>query len=106
MLEIGEKLKNARISCGYTQEQVAEKVNCANRYLAQLESNQSAGSISLIINLCNLYKISLDYLYSDYLNINSPSDLAKISGYFNLKSDYKNIVENNISYLNKLQLGN
>lgn len=32
-IEIGEKLKKARLSCGLTQEQVCEKINCAPRYI-------------------------------------------------------------------------
>lgn len=104
IIEIGQKLKEARKSIGLTQEQVCEKLNCASRYIGQLETNQTKGSIPIIIALCNLYGISLNDLYSDYLKIDSTfQDLSKISGYFNLNDDYKSIVENNIAFLNKLQ---
>lgn len=70
----------------------------------QLETNNTIGSISLILELCSLYGITLDELYCDYLKIDSDSrDLTNISGYFKLKKDYRSIIDNNIAFLNKLQ---
>ena len=57
-LKIGKKLKEARISNGYTQEQVAEIADCSSRYIAQLETDATSGSISLLIKLCKLYHIT------------------------------------------------
>lgn len=106
-IKIGEKLKNARQSCGLTQEQVCEKIDCAPRYIGQLETNQSKGSISLIIELCSLYGITLNDLYSDYLKVdNGINDLTNIAGYFNLDDEYRSIIDNNIAFLNKLQSKN
>lgn len=101
-IEIGEKLKKARISNGLTQEQVCEKIDCATRYIGQLETNQTRGSIPIILSLCNLYKITPNDLYSDYLEINT-DDLSKIVGYSNLNDEHKSIVENTITFLNKLE---
>ena len=103
IIKIGKKLKQARISCGYTQEQVCEILECAPRYVGQLETNQTVGSISFIIDLCSLYKITLNDLYSDYIKQDNNLDLTKISGYFNLNEEYRSIIDNNISFLNKLQ---
>ena len=102
-ITIGNKLKQARLSIGLTQEQVSEKIGCAPRYIGQLESNQTMGSIPLILKLCNLYNVTLNDLYSDYLDIPAEKDLTKISGYFNLNNEHKSIVENSISFLNKLE---
>lgn len=103
-IEIGEKLQNARKSCGFTQEQVGEKIGCAPRYIGQIETNQTKSSIPIIIKLCSLYGITLDYLYSDYLELDSvPQDLSSIIGYFKLNDEHKAIVENNIAFLNKLE---
>lgn len=103
-LKIGEKLKNARLSCGFTQEDVCDKLGYAPRYISQLENNESAGSIFLIIDLCNLYGITLDFLYADYLKVNSSfEDISSISGYFKLNDEHKSIIENNITFLNKLE---
>ena len=103
IINIGEKLKQARISCNLTQEQASEKAGCASRYIGQLETNQSMGSIPLLLKLCNLYNITLNDLYCDYLKSDSNSEITKISGYFKLNDEHKRIIENNISFLNKLE---
>lgn len=103
-IEIGQKLQNARKSCGLTQDQVAEILDCSSRYLGQIETNHTKSSIPVILELCSLYGLSMDNLYSDYLK-NTPTneDLSKIVGYFKLEPEYKAIIENNIELLNKLQ---
>ena len=93
-LKIGKKLKTARITAGYTQEQISEKLNCSSRY------------IGLIETLCNLYGISLNDVYGDYLTIkytNEMKNLSSIIGYNQLSEEYKSIIDNNIEYLNILQ---
>lgn len=103
-IEVGEKLQNARKSCSLTQEQVAEMLECAPRYIGQLETNHTNSSIPFILEICSLYGLSLDDLYSDYLkNLPTNENLSKIIGYFKLNDEYKSIIENNIEFLNKIQ---
>lgn len=40
-IQVGKKLKSARLSCGYTQEQVAELLGLASRYIGSLETSKS-----------------------------------------------------------------
>ena len=103
-IEVGEKLKNARLVAGYTQEQVAEIIDCSSRYISQLETNRTLGSIDSILKLCNLYKISLNDIYSDYFEFkfNEYKDTQNIIGYNALNNEYKSIVDNTIQYLNNL----
>ena len=106
-IEVGSILQNARIAKNLTQEEVAEKVDCSSRYIGQLETNRTLGSIDLIIELCNLYEISLNDIYGIYLKaINSSASKDKcpnIVGYNELSSEYRSIIDNNISFLNTLQ---
>ena len=57
---IGETLKNHRIKNGYTQEQVAELMDLAPKYISQIERGISAGTIETLIKFCNLYNITSD----------------------------------------------
>lgn len=102
-IKVGDKLQKARLSNGYTQEQVAEIVGCSSRYVGQLETDATIGSISIIINLCKLYHISLNDLYGEFVNVELDPNNITFSGYVNLNSEYKSIVDNTINYLNKLQ---
>lgn len=102
-LKVGDKLQKARIANGYTQEQVTEIIGCSSRYVGQLETDTTSGSISIILNLCELYHISPNDLYGEYVDIEIDPNNITFSGYINLNSEYKSIVDNTINYLNKLQ---
>ena len=61
-MEIGSKLKNARINSGLTQEQVAEKIQVSRQTISNWENEKSYPDIISVINLSDLYNISLDEL--------------------------------------------
>ncbi len=61
-MEIGKKLKDARMRSGFTQESVAEKVNVSRQTISNWENEKSYPDITSVIELSNLYSISLDEL--------------------------------------------
>ena len=61
-MEVGKKLKDARIQSGLTQENVAEKINVSRQTISNWENEKSYPDIINIIELSNLYSISLDVL--------------------------------------------
>ena len=61
-MEIGKKLKDARMRSGFTQESVAEKVNVSRQTISNWENEKSYPDIIRVIELSNLYSISLDEL--------------------------------------------
>ena len=67
---IGSALKQHRIKNGYTQEQVAEYIGLAPKYISQIERGVSAGTIETLIKFCNLYNITTDAVLYPLLNSN------------------------------------
>lgn len=61
-MEIGKKLKNARIKSNLTQEQVAEKVLVSRQTISNWENEKSYPDIISVIKLSDLYSMSLDDL--------------------------------------------
>lgn len=61
-MEIEKKLKDARMRSGFTQESVAEKVNVSRQTISNWENEKSYPDIISVIELSNLYSISLDEL--------------------------------------------
>ena len=61
-MEIGKKLKDARIKSGLTQEIIAEKINVSRQTISNWENEKSYPDIVSVIELSNLYSISLDDL--------------------------------------------
>lgn len=61
-MEIGKKLKNARIEAGLTQEKAAEKIDVSRQTISNWENEKSYPDIISVIALSDLYSISLDEL--------------------------------------------
>lgn len=61
-MEIEKKLKDARANAGLTQEQVAEKIMVSRQTISNWENGKSLPDIVSIMNLSDLYQISLDEL--------------------------------------------
>ncbi len=64
-MEIGQKLKDARVHSGLTQEVVAEKINVSRQTISNWENEKSYPDIISVIELSNLYCISLDDLLKE-----------------------------------------
>lgn len=61
-MEIGKKLKEARLNKDLTQEVIAEKLNVSRQTISNWENEKSYPDIISVIELSNLYSISLDDL--------------------------------------------
>ena len=61
-MEIGKKLKNARIEAGLTQEKAAEIIDVSRQTISNWENEKSYPDIISVIALSDLYSVSLDEL--------------------------------------------
>lgn len=61
-MEIGKKLKNARIEAGLTQEKAAEKIDVSRQTISNWENEKAYPDIISVIALSDLYSVSLDEL--------------------------------------------
>ena len=61
-MEIGKKLKEARLNRDLTQEVIAEKLNVSRQTISNWENEKSYPDIISVIELSNLYSISPDDL--------------------------------------------
>lgn len=75
-MDIGIKIKNARIQANLTQEQVAEALGVSRQTISNWENGKTYPDIISVIKMSDLYDISLDHLlkeeqpmsnYLDYL---------------------------------------
>lgn len=62
IMEIGSKLKKARIDSGLTQEKVAEKIQVSRQTISNWENEKCYPDIINVIKLSDIYSISLDEL--------------------------------------------
>ena len=61
-MDIGIKIKNARIKANLTQEQVAEALSVSRQTISNWENEKTYPDIISVIKMSDLYDISLDHL--------------------------------------------
>ncbi len=101
-IKIGELLRRTRKSFGYTQEDVADMLDLAPRYISDIERNKTKGSVDTLVKLCNVYHITPTYVLQDYLKVTRDYKLdPDIIGFYNLSKRDKAVVTELIQYLSK-----
>lgn len=81
---IGKKLREIRLSKGFTQEYVANKIDVNTSHISNIENNRVKVSLSALVNICNALETTVDYVlnnqYTDsdsVLNQNILNELQK-----------------------------
>lgn len=64
-MEIGDRLKQARLAAKFTQEELAEKLQVTRQTISSWENHRSYPDISSIVQLSEIYDISLDILLKE-----------------------------------------
>jgi len=62
LVRSGTTIRQLRIQNGYTQEELAKVLNIDRSFLSYIESGKRGCSVDLLIQLSELFGISLDYL--------------------------------------------
>ena len=60
--DLPKKLKLLRVKYGYSQKQVADKVNISPSIISGYETGERTPSTDVLLSLSNIYNCSVDYL--------------------------------------------
>lgn len=63
--KLGLKIKDMRISKGFTQESLAEMVGCNTSHISNIENNHTKVSLNILLSIANSLHTSIDYLLSN-----------------------------------------
>lgn len=100
-IKIGKNIQKIRKSFGYTQERLAEEVDCSTRYISDIEQNRSNPSYEVLVNICNVFNIGMNEIFAEYLDIKiNDSVNYEITGFQSLKKEDKRTIEHLISFFN------
>ena len=100
---IGQRLKELRKSYGYTQEKLAEEIECSTRYIGNIEQDKSKPSYEVLIKICNLFHIGLDSIFCEYLESSGKEKKELgLTGFTKLKPKNKEVITHLIEYFNKI----
>ncbi len=77
---LADKIINLRKKNGWSQEQLAERLNVTRQSVSKWEGAQSIPELDKILQLSQIFGVTTDYLIKEeiedeeYVEINSPSD--------------------------------
>lgn len=61
-IAIGIRIKLARENIGWTQEELAEKIDRSTQFISTIERGVAGASLATIINLCEVLNVSSEWL--------------------------------------------
>lgn len=76
-LAVGERLRLKRTLLGFTQDEVAEKIDRASKYYADIERGSCGMSVETLMAISTTLDLSLDYII--YGKIYSETEIASNS---------------------------
>ncbi len=101
-IKIGANIQQIRKSNGYTQEKLAESIEVSVRYISDIEQDRAKPSYEVLIRICNLFQVTLDQIFSEYLTAKENKSLEySLAGYDQLTNEDKKTIEHLITYFNK-----
>lgn len=71
---LGDKISNLRKQNGWSQEELAEKLNISRQSVSKWESGTSIPDLDKIVKLSGIFGVSTDYLLKDELEVITPSE--------------------------------
>jgi len=100
---IGHNIQMVRIAKNLTQEDLAEKCGISDKHISAIERGLSAGSISLIIDICNVLDVTPNYIFSGSFTALDTSINDIPSSYLKLNDENKSFVNQTIEHLYHMQ---
>ena len=81
---IGQALKNLRISRGWKQTDVADKVGLSRPAISNIESGKRSLTLSTLRRFCEIYNVDISYFGMETENYSEVIDLtSRIESLFN-----------------------
>lgn len=86
---IGKRIKIARINQNMTQETVADRIGVTPQHVSNIETGNSSVSLTTLVAIANLLKVSADELLCDTILISKPVFEKEAKELFSDCNDYE-----------------
>lgn len=86
-MEIGTKIKKLRRKYGYTQEELAERLNVTSQTISKWENQISMPDISLLPQIAEVFGVTID----DLFNLSIEQKLDRIENKFDLEEELSDV---------------
>ena len=82
---LADKIIELRKKNGWSQEDLAEKLEVSRQSISKWEGAQSVPDMNKILKLSEVFSVSTDYLLKDEMELDSPGEAPKIDTESSLK---------------------
>ena len=104
LIQMSSRIKSRRKSLGYTQEEMAEKLELSHSHYSKIENAISSPSLDTLINISKILGISLDNIVFGEKN-NANLDFTKLNNIINdLKNDKSKKISDLKTFIKLLEL--
>lgn len=90
-MEIGSKIKEARVAAQLTQEQAAEALGVSRQTISNWENNKTYPDIISVIKMSDIYKVSLDHLLKETEETTMPNYISYLKESTDTVKNQKNL---------------
>ena len=118
-MTVGERLYELRKKYGYSQEDIADKLEVTRQTVSKWENNMTTPELTKAVMLCKLYSITVEYLMSEVEanNINDTesyqSENSSNQNQMNTHESIERVIvheykskKSNRQYISKIKIGN
>lgn len=71
---LADKIISLRKRFGWSQEELADKLNVSRQAVSKWESGNSIPDMEKVVNMSNLFGVSTDFLLKDEMEVETPSE--------------------------------
>ncbi len=104
IINFGKRIQEARVLRNITQDQLAEKCGVTSKHISAVERGTSAGSVILLLNICNNLEINPNALFIDSINFEKKNDSIQMEHetlikYAKLSETNRKFIDYSISHM-------
>ena len=89
-MTLGNKIQKLRKQNGLSQEALAEKVTVTRQTISKWELDQSTPDLDFIVQLCEIFGVSADYLIKE--DMTEPGEIPSRKKEFHISDKVKRII--------------
>lgn len=83
---LGNRIRKTRMSCGITQEKLAEMVDISTNFMSLIENGRNM-SVETLVKIADALGVTVDYLLCDTMEVQSDKIMTQIAQNLSTLSD-------------------
>ena len=104
-MTIGEKIAQLRTIAGFSQEQLAEKIDVSRQSVSKWEMNQAMPQIDKVLLLCELFDISADELLREKIELKCASSKDRVTNKYFGTDGFRGEANMNLTSMQAYKVG-